>query len=312
MFESSVHPAQHSVQVAQISGQFALGPARQQPRGMLAIAFLQAVDEQTRVLGHVFALCALGAPVMREPGMEVARGQPIGMYAVQQGAGMGRVGARQRCEDARGRPARYLRRAHRLQQVLGQCTQQHQTPADPAHIAPTLLGRLALAQSVGVDQLAQQQRFLDRGERARHRVRQHLCQRLVQRATPTLHQRRVAPQARQRLYAPITIDQHQRGAAGLGRGNARHQLPILVNRVGQPLHRPRVHDAHAGKAQLQAVQIDLHRHSLGVRARALRASWLNNGTIREIGHAQFLQTKPAKVPGALRDAQSRGESHRPM
>jgi len=45
VFESSAHSPQHGVQVAQISGQFVLGPARQQPRGPVAIARVQTGDK---------------------------------------------------------------------------------------------------------------------------------------------------------------------------------------------------------------------------------------------------------------------------
>ena len=72
------------------------------------------------------------------------------------------------------------------------------------------------------------------------------------------HDGGVATEPAQRAHAPVAVDQHQCGVAGLLRGNARHQLPILVHRVGQSLHRQSIHDAHWRKAQFQAVQIDLH------------------------------------------------------
>lgn len=218
---------------------------------------------------------------------------------------MRRVGARQRREDARGRPTRYLRHAHRLHQRFRQFAQQRQTSAHPTGVARALLGRLALAQPMAVDQLAQHQRLLDRGERARHRARQHLCQRLAHRAIPALHQRRIAPQPRERVHAPIAVDEHQCATPGLLRSNACHQLPIRVYRIGQPLHGARIHDAHGREAQLQAVQVDRLGHARHERASLRHAKCRRCSGFRVIGHAQFLPTRRARLPGALRDAGNR-------
>jgi hypothetical protein len=49
---------------------------------------------------------------------------------------------------------------------MRQCAQQHQTALHPAHVACALVRRLAQLQAMGVDQLAQHQRLLDRHELA--------------------------------------------------------------------------------------------------------------------------------------------------
>jgi hypothetical protein len=112
---------------------------------------------------------------------------------------------------------------------------------------------------MGVDQLAQQQRFLDGHERARTRACEHLRQRLTDRAAPALHLRGVAAQSPQRGHAPVAVDEHQANVRGLAGGNALHQLTVGLDRIGQALHGRRIADARGGEAQLQAVQIELHR-----------------------------------------------------
>ena len=119
------------------------------------------------------------------------------------------VGARQRRQHAGGRPGRQRALAHRAEQGIGQRAQQLQAPADPTHIAPAAPRHLVLAQPLALDQLAQQQRFLDGGQRARLGARQHPEQRLGQIARPALDAGGVAPQSAQRSDAPIAVDQHQ-------------------------------------------------------------------------------------------------------
>jgi hypothetical protein len=110
-----------------------------------------------------------------------------------------------------------------------------------------------------VDQLAQQHCFLDRSERSRARAREHLGQRLAHRAAPALHLRRVAPESPQRGHTPVAVDENRANVRGLAGGNALHQLTVLLDRIGQALHGRRIADARGGEAQLQAVQIELHR-----------------------------------------------------
>ena len=52
-----------------------------------------------------------------------------------------------------------------------------QAPADPAHVAPATARQFVLRQALTLHQLTQQQGFLDAGERAILRARQHAEQR---------------------------------------------------------------------------------------------------------------------------------------
>ena len=244
--------------MAELAHHLALGPLAQALGIALALAFVQAVYEQPRVPDHAFALGVRRALVVLEPRAQLARGQSLLLQAGQQTAGVFAVGARQRHEHARGRPARHARLAYRLQQLLGQSAQQHQAPLDPADVARALVRRFALRQTVGVDQLAQQHRLLDGDERARARACQHLCQRLADRAAPALHGRCVATQSPQRSHASVAVDEDQAEVLGLPDGHAFHQLTVLLDRIGQSLHRRRIRDAHGREAQIQAMQVQLH------------------------------------------------------
>ncbi len=120
-----------------------------------------------------------------------------------------------------------------------------------------------LRQPQAVHELAHQQRLLDRREGAHVGARQHAEQALGQVTRPTLHPRGVAAEPAQGGNAPIAIDQHQTFGAvtGLGRGighrNARDDLAAALDRTGELLHRARLHQAGAGKAQIQAMQVEI-------------------------------------------------------
>ena len=222
--------------MAKIAHHLALGPLAQLLRIAIERALVQAVDEQAWMLDHAFALLTLRALVVVEPGAQLARAQHVRVQAREQPVRVIAVGARQRSEDARGRPTRHARASHRLQQGLRQCAEQHQAPLHPAYVACALMGRVTPLQTMGIDQFAQQQRLLDGRELARTRACEHLCQRLVHRAAPALNLRRVATQPRERGHAPVAVNEHQASVFGIARGNAFHQLPALLDRVGQPLH----------------------------------------------------------------------------
>ena len=165
--QPAAHAFEQGLQVTQLVAEFALGAFAQRLGAALAMAFLQAFDEQPGMFDHASALAALGALVVLEPGAELPGGQGVGVQAAQQCAGVLAVGARQRRHNARCRPARDARTAHRLHQLLGQRAQQHQTALHPAHVARAQASGLALRQPMRVDEFAQQQRLLDGGKRAR-------------------------------------------------------------------------------------------------------------------------------------------------
>jgi hypothetical protein len=136
-----------------------------------------------------------------------------------------------------------------------------QAPADPAHIPPTAAGQIVLRQSQALHQLAYQQGLFDAGERAILRARQQTQQRIGQLARPPLDAGGVATEATQGGDTPITVDQHQAFAASAGTAGNRHHntqndLAAALDRMGDPRHGARFHQASAGKAQLQAVQIE--------------------------------------------------------
>src|SRR5258707_180710 len=99
--------------------------------------------------------------------------------------------------------------------------------------------------------------------RSNLRARQHTEQSLGQITGPALDPRGVAAEPAQRGNAPVAVNQHQTLAALLGfdrwirNRNARDDLAALLDRTGDPLHRARLHQAGAGKAQLQAMQIKI-------------------------------------------------------
>ena len=221
------------------------------------------------------------------------------------------VGARQRRQNARCRPARHLRTAHRLHQLLGQRIEQHQAPLHPAHITGALACRLALAQPMGVDQFTQQQRFLDGVKGARARLDQYLGDRLANRAWPALHQGGVCTHPLKRAHAPVAIDEHQGAALRSARSNARHQLSAFVYRLGQMPHRCHIGDARACEAQIQAMQIDLSCVPWHVQALAGHARGGGVLTVRVTEHEEVLSVHgphPAQTPY---DAASCGEPRSP-
>jgi hypothetical protein len=126
-----------------------------------------------------------------------------------------------------------------------------------------------LRQRKAVNQLAHQQRLLDRREGPALAARQHAKQGLGQAARPALDPHGVAAEPAQRRDTPIAVDQDQAVTAtglrrGIGHRNARHKLATALDRAGDPLYRTRLDQAGARKAQLQAMQIKIQ--ALGVHA----------------------------------------------
>ena len=153
--------------------------------------------------------------------------------------------------------------AHSRQRGIRQSRQQLQPPADPAHVATAPSRHFVPRQSVLGHQCAQQQRFLDAGERTIPRPRQQPQQRRGQVTGPLLDANRVVAETTQRADPAIAVDQHQRLRAttlailapGGRYHDARHDLAAPLDRLRQPRHRPRFHQPAVGEAQLQAVQI---------------------------------------------------------
>ena len=98
--QPAAHAFEQGLQVTQLVAEFALGPLAQRLGAANALAFLQALDEQSGVFDHASALAALGALVVLEPGVELSGGQGLGVQTGQQCAGVLAVGARQRRHNA--------------------------------------------------------------------------------------------------------------------------------------------------------------------------------------------------------------------
>jgi hypothetical protein len=85
---------------------------------------------------------------------------------------------------------------------------------------------------------------------------------------PTLDTRGVATEPAQRGDAPIAVNQNQTLAAlqnldrRIGHRNARDNLAAALDGTGDPLDRARLSHACAGKAQIQAVEVEIQ--ALGV------------------------------------------------
>ena len=108
-----------------------------------------------------------------------------------------------------------------------------------------------------MDEFAQQQRLFDGGKGAPLGAGEHADERLGEITGPALDQRGVTTQPAQGGNAPIAIDEHQAFAAGLGHRNAGDHLAAALDRAGEALHRVRLEQPRAGKAQFQAVQVHL-------------------------------------------------------
>jgi hypothetical protein len=138
-----------------------------------------------------------------------------------------------------------------------------QAPADPAHVAPTTASQVVLRQAQSLHQLAHQQGFLDARQRTILRTRQQTKQRLGYVARPSLDAGGVTTKPTQRGKTPITVDQHQPFSASAGSSGNRHHnagndLTAALDRIGNACHGAGFHQAAAGKAQLQAMQVDFH------------------------------------------------------
>jgi hypothetical protein len=83
------------------------------------ITFLQRLQQQAGMADHSFTGRMAGRLVVLEPLAQLARRQPLSCQRLQQTLGMPGVGARQRRQDATGRPARQLTGTHRGQHAIG-------------------------------------------------------------------------------------------------------------------------------------------------------------------------------------------------
>jgi hypothetical protein len=258
------------VEAPQIGFARAFRAVAQALAGMLLGTFPQGLDEQVRVADQTVAGGVARSLVMHEPAAQRAGGQRRVEQCRKHSLGVCGVVAHQRGHHAGGCPARQPALAHRRESRVGEPAEQLQAPAHPAGITPAAAGELVLRQRQTMNQLAHQQRLLDRREGPALAARQHAEQGLGQAARPALDPRGIAAEAAQRRDTPIAIDQDQALAAatGLRRGgerrNARHNLAPALDRTGDPLHRARLHQAGARKTQLQAMQIKIK--ALGVHA----------------------------------------------
>src|SRR5207245_9185609 len=106
---------------------------------------------------------------------------------------------------------------------------QLQAPAHPARITPAALRELVLGEPQTLDELAQDERFFNRRQRACLRAAEHGDERLRELTAPALDESGVAPQPLERGRAPITIEQHH--LFTVGHPEARHELPVSVDRA---------------------------------------------------------------------------------
>ncbi|MGA9016713.1 MAG: hypothetical protein WB509_29820 [Acetobacteraceae bacterium] len=92
------------------------------------------------------------------------------------------------------------------------------------------------------------------------RARQQTQQRIGQIARPLLDAGSVTAETTQSGDTPITIDQNQPFAAsavGGSHDNARNHLAAALDRMSDPRHGTRFDQPAAGKAQFQAMQIEI-------------------------------------------------------
>ena len=267
------------LEAAQIGGAFAFGSGAQSFSGAPFVGRPPGVEKQTGIVEHALAHWSRGPLVVFEPAPQLAGGQWHHGQHRQEAIGVLGIGARQRRHDPVGRPARQLAGADRRQRRIGQCRQQSQAPADPAHVAPAAARQVVLRQALTLHQLTQQQGFLDAGEPAILCPRQHAQQRFGQVARPLLNPGGVAAEPTQRGDAPIAVDQHSWVSARAGTTGNRHHdagddLATTLDGLGDPRHRLRLHETAAGKAQVQAVQVKIQTMAVhgAIATRAVRAS----------------------------------------
>ena len=163
------------------------------------------------------------------------------------------VGARQRGQYPAGRPGGEFAPADGRQQRLGQGLHQAQAPVDPTHIPAGLAGHLPLGQFKSRDQFPDDRPFLNRLPGAPLNTNQDDQQGLSQRTVPQFHPGGIARQAAQGFNAQVAIDQHP--AVLLGHRHQRNQLPVVLDRAGQPVDQPGLAYPQGGEAQVQTVQI---------------------------------------------------------
>ena len=118
-----------------------------------------------------------------------------------------------------------------------------------------------LRQTHALHQFPHQQGFFKARQRAVLSTRQQAQQRLGHVAPPLLDAGGVATDAMQRGNAPIAVDQHKpfpaRGrTAGNSHHNARNDLAAALDGMSDAGHGARFHQAAAGKAQFQEMQVE--------------------------------------------------------
>jgi hypothetical protein len=215
------------------------------------------------MVDQTFAGAAADLLVMVEPLAQLARGQWRGGQGLHQSLSVLAVGARQRGHHPARGPARQPALDHRNKNRVRKSRKQLQSPADPADIAPAAAGDRVLRQPQPLDQFPNQQRFFDRRPWAALTARQHAEHRGGQIARPVFDSGGVAAEPAQRGDAPIAVNQNQTLPAlqnfdrRIGHRNARDNLATALDRARKPLDRERFRHTRTGKAQIQAVQIEI-------------------------------------------------------
>jgi hypothetical protein len=216
-----------------------------------------------RMLDQTFAGETASLLVVVKPCAQRARVQRCVGQRLHQSLGVLAVGARQRGHHPVRGPARQSALDHRNKNRVRKSRKQLRSSADPADIAPAASGDRVLRQPQALHQFTNQLRFFDRRPLAALRPRQDAEHRLGQIARPAFDPRRVAAEPAQRGDAPIAVDQNQRLPAlqnldrRIGHRNARDNLAAALDRARNPLDRQRFRYTRTGKAQIQAVQIEI-------------------------------------------------------
>lgn len=244
--EPPTHVSQETFQATQIGQSLPFRTGRQIRIDTLLFPRLDRLDEPPRVGDQPLPQGSLRGLVMVKPALQFPGGQWTGLQSSEQLLGVPGVGARQRGKDAAGGPRRDPAGTDRVEQRIGHRHDQLQSTLYPADIASGASGDFTLRELQSIHQLAQQQGFLDRHERARLRLCQDVEQSLGEIADPLLNVRGIAPESAKCGDAPVAVDDDQ--PISIGHHDARHQLPALLDRPGQPLHRTSVHQTSVGIA----------------------------------------------------------------
>lgn len=244
------------LETAQIGSTFAFGSAAQSLERALLIVSGEGLEEQARMGDQTLARGAVGVLVVLKPEMPFPGGQRRRAQRAQDALRVFGVGARQRGEHPGGGPGRELTVAHGSEGRLGQPGEQLQPPAHPTDIASAPASQFVLGQPQTLDELAQEQRLLDRGEAAPLGAAEHGDDGLGEVTGPAFDAGGIATEPAQGRDAPIAVDQYQSLAICIGHGNAGDQLAAPLDGAGEVLDRARLHEARIGKAQFHAVQVE--------------------------------------------------------